>query len=286
MGIRQVASIRAGAVADLMRDWSLEAAGEPFSRTGAGLVAPVRARDGGELVLRIFPVAEWASHAADALAYWSGCGAVRLVAVERELGALLMERVIPGTSLVSLCASDDHAATAAAASVIAELRAAPGTGAVSLPDVTSWTGALQPAGAGAMPSELRTASSRAAALSVDLLADAPRSVLHGDLQHYNVLAAGRGSWLAIDPKGLLGPREAESAALLRNPRGFVLSHARPRQLLADRVAVLEERLGDDRRLLMAWGYVLAVVAAAWAFEDHERDSDVRRWLACADLLRP
>jgi streptomycin 6-kinase len=117
------------------------------------------------------------------------------------------------------------------------------------------------------------------------LTDGARTVLHGDLQHYNVLESGQGTWIALDPKGLIGPPEAEAAALLRNPRRFLLSHAHPSRLLSDRVAVLAELLGDDRRLMLLWGHVLAVVAAAWALEDHESEADVQRWLACADLLR-
>jgi streptomycin 6-kinase len=271
-------------IADLMQEWSLVWVGEPFPGAHAGLVAPARGRDGAGCVLKIVPSAQWANHEADALAHWSGRGAAGLIAVNRELGALLMDRVSPGTSLVALCSSNDRAATAAAAHVIAQLRTAPAAAAVVLPDVTSWIGALQPS-AQAVPRPLRDAADRAASVAGDLLADAGRTVLHGDLHHYNVLKTDHDTWLAIDPRGLIGLPEAEPAALLRNPRAFILSHPAPTRLLADRLAVLEERLGDDRRLLALWGYVLAVVAAAWALEDLEGEDDMRRWLACADLLR-
>jgi streptomycin 6-kinase len=110
-------------------------------------------------------------------------------------------------------------------------------------------------------------------------------VLHGDLHHHNLLASERATWLAADPKGLVGPRQAEAAALLRNPRHFILGHPDRAALLADRVAILAERLDDDAARIAGWSYVLAVVAARWAADDREGDAEVTRWLACADALR-
>ena len=42
-------------------------------------------------------------------------------------------------------------------------------------------------------------------------------LLHGDLQHYNVLFDTDRGWLAIDPKGVVGELEHEIGAVLRNP---------------------------------------------------------------------
>src|SRR5438105_1948740 len=43
------------------------------------------------------------------------------------------------------------------------------------------------------------------------------TLLHGDLQHYNVLFDARRGWLAIDPKGVVSEVEYEIGAFLRNP---------------------------------------------------------------------
>jgi streptomycin 6-kinase len=110
-------------------------------------------------------------------------------------------------------------------------------------------------------------------------------LLHGDLHHDNLLSAGRAPRLAIDPKGVMGPPEIEFAALLRNPRSFLLAQPRPVAVIADRLDVLSERSGDDPRRLAAWGFALAVLAAAWSLEDREGAPDARRWLACAEVLR-
>jgi streptomycin 6-kinase len=41
-------------------------------------------------------------------------------------------------------------------------------------------------------------------------------LLHGDLHHDNILTATRQSWLAIDPKGIVGEPAYETAPLLLN----------------------------------------------------------------------
>ena len=270
-------------LAALETAWGLVEIGTPFAGARAGFVAPVRNGDGTTFVLKLLPNATWASHEADALAHWAGRGAVALNRVDPARGALLIERAVPGDDLIALCYADDRGATAAAASVMTELRTAGDSSNMTLPDLTTWIDALKPS-RGAGSSGYAQACSRARALADDLLTDAKRMVIHGDLQHYNIVNAQRAPWLAVDPKGVVGPREAEAAALLRNPRHFVLSHPQPAALLSDRIDILAERLGDDSGRLLLWGYVLAVVAAAWALEDHDGEVDARGWLACADLL--
>ena len=69
-------------------------------------------------------------------------------------------------------------------------------------------------------------------------------LLHGDLQHYNVLFDRRRGWVSIDPKGVLGEPEYEIGAALRNP-------ARP-ALYAVR-AIVERGCGATRT---GWGWTL------------------------------
>jgi streptomycin 6-kinase len=280
----------------LAEQWDLVHVGRSFTDARVGLVAPARRGDGTPVVLKVVPSSEWLQHEAHALAHWRGCGAVRLEAADLQHSAILLERVFPGLSLATMCASDDRAATTIAADVVAQLRAVPGNGSLrpdlprndahALPAIEGWIERLQTA-----PDEhplrgLRDACTRAYAIATELLADAePHVLLHGDLHHDNLLSAGRVPRLAIDPKGVMGPPEVEFAALLRNPRTFLMSQPRPVAVIADRLAVLSERSGDDPRRLAAWGFALAVLAAAWSLEDREGAPDARRWLACAEVLR-
>ena len=57
----------------------------------------------------------------EALRVYSGIGAVRLLAYDESLGALLLERLEPGRSLMGLFPEEDELATQRAAEVISKL---------------------------------------------------------------------------------------------------------------------------------------------------------------------
>src|SRR5687767_935895 len=61
-------------------------------------------------------------------------------------------------------------------------------------------------------------------------------LLHGDLQHYNVLRDDARGWIAIDPKGVVGEVEYEIGAALRNPAEW-LSTAVSAQSIERRVSI-------------------------------------------------
>jgi streptomycin 6-kinase len=92
------------------------------------------------------------------------------------------------------------------------------------------------------------------------------ALLHGDLQHYNVLFDERRGWVAIDPKGVIGELEYEIGAALRNP------YERP-ELLASpavierRLAIFYAALGIDVDRARAWAFAQGVLSAIWSVED-------------------
>jgi streptomycin 6-kinase len=106
-------------------------------------------------------------------------------------------------------------------------------------------------------------------------------LLHGDLHHRNIVRHGA-KWIAIDPKGVSGPPEAEAAAFLRNPRNVLITSSDPAALLAHRVRRISAALAYDPSTVAEWGYVMSVVAAAWVIEDGESQDKAAKWLRCAD----
>jgi streptomycin 6-kinase len=91
-------------------------------------------------------------------------------------------------------------------------------------------------------------------------------LLHGDLQHYNVLFDAERGWLAIDPKGVVGEIEYEIGAFVRNPieqPELFLS----RSTIERRLKQFTNRLNLDYERTLRWAFAQAVLSAIWSIED-------------------
>ncbi|HEX8118622.1 MAG TPA: aminoglycoside phosphotransferase family protein, partial [Pyrinomonadaceae bacterium] len=109
-----------GLIEKCARRWSLKV-GPPFPSLSYNYAAPAEGRRGERLVLKVgVLVAELLSEI-EALRLFDGRGAVRLFDADGGWGALLLERLEPGTQLLALCEEDDGAATGAAAGVMKRL---------------------------------------------------------------------------------------------------------------------------------------------------------------------
>jgi streptomycin 6-kinase len=274
-------TVRAARLTELKERFGLAGVGSPFSEELGRFVAPGTARDGRALVLKVFEDSASCERAAAALRHWSGHGAVQLLDHDSGLHALLLQRAEPGSTLDE--SGSDPAASARTFAQVAR-RLHVGGRPPRLPHLSGWLVALgQPGalGSGAGEEERR----RAAEMAEKLVARGGSPVLlHGDLHHANIVRHGHG-WLAIDPKGVVGPREAEAAAFLRNPRDHLLGRPDAVAVSELRATTLAAELDFDRAVVLAWAYVLCVLAAAWAVEDVEGEEGVSKWMACAAVLR-
>lgn len=255
-------------VAECSRKWSLDV-DPPFPDVFYNYVAPGVRADGSAVVLKVcYPDEEFVTEA-EALRLFDGRGAVRLLAVDVDLGALLLERLAPGTSLHAVV--DDRQAIGIAVGVMRRLwRPAPTVH--PFPPYADWlTRMAEKAPRLIGPSSPFPAAwiDRALALYSELAARSSEPVLlHGDLHHGNILAAEREPWLAIDPKGIVGEPECEVETLLLNALSPSLGAERIRQTFNRQVAQAAEELGFDRERLRARAIVRSVLSAFWTLEDH------------------
>lgn len=206
---------------------------------------------------------------ADALRAFSGHGCIRLLDHSIELGALLLPRAAPGTTLKSTTlkslfpAQDDHAVKIIS-SVIKELQSAqlPSTG--KFPDISVWLAILDK-DLNILPKYL----AKARKLREHLLSTSTNKVLlHGDLHHENILLCGENKWIAIDPKGVIGDPVFEVGASIRNPIPDLLKNSDPRQIIQNRITLFSEQCNVDPKRIFDWVYVQAVMCACWAIEDN------------------
>ncbi len=247
---------------DLAETWELTLL-SPRWPLSYNYVCPATRADGSPAVLKVgVPSAELRSERR-ALTLWNGHGSVRTLASDLARGALLLERLTPGTMLSTL--PDDDAATRIAARSMADLWISIGDE-PDLPTLAEWhTDAFETVRA--HRAFFGPLGERAAQLQDTLLSSAPEPVLlHGDVHHFNILQDERQGWIVIDPKGLRGEPAYEVGAFLRNPGP---EQACDPDVLHRRLTILRESLPVPYERMVAWAFVSAVVSAAWGYDDRE-----------------
>lgn len=255
----------------------------PFADLSYNWTAPGADAKGRPVVLKVGYPPDLAPEIA-ALRYYDGAGAVDVLAVDEEAGLLLLERALPGTPLKAI--DDDVAATEIAATLIRRLcpPLPPGHGFRPLQEWARGFDRLRDqfdGDTGPFPEAL---VAQAEETFRTLLAEPFEPVLlHGDLHHDNILSAGREPWLAIDPKGVAGPREFEVVAFLENPRPELLQRPFPGRILRRRLQQFAEALDVDVQILRQWAIAQGVLSSVWTFEGHGEVGEFA--LTCAKLLR-
>ena len=214
-----------------------------------------------------------------ALQAFAGYGCPEILHQNPELGALLLRRIMPGTTLRNYFPHADEASITIAARVMQKLHQAPLPQNHNFPSVTTWLAALDD------DWHLPTHHlDRARELSQQLLATNPAHevLLHGDLHHDNIIMCSDKAWIALDPKGVVGDPAYEVGAFIRNPKPELLNCPDLSDLLRQRITLFAAALGCDAQRIHHWTYVQAILAACWNIEEGH---DPAYFLHVAQLLR-
>lgn len=239
--------------------------------------------DGNPAVLKIgFPNPELITEILTLQAY-QGRGAVRLIKGDPEYGALLLEQILPGTNLLAI--DNDIEATRIASQVMKRIWVK-AKDSENFPTMANWCDGfnryrkLFPASSGPLPERMVF---HAENMVRELLQNqAFPLLLHGDLHHMNILQGENGSWIVIDPKGVIGEPSFEVGPLMINPVPDLIKDPHLTQTLSRRLDILEQELELDRWRLAAWSYVRAVLSAVWEVEDG--GDNWQYGITCAEYL--
>jgi streptomycin 6-kinase len=246
---------------DLLRKWSLTV--DETCETETSFLA-FGTRGHQPVVLKVVKseIDEWRS--GEVLEAFGGRGVVRVL--DYVDGAVLLERAMPGESLVRMAIDGrDEEATAILADVIQQMSGcSPPGGCRTVEDWAQSFTRYVATGDQQMPRGLVEDAHRCYA---GLTASQSETwLLHGDLHHYNVLNDARRGWLAIDPKGVVGEVEFEVGAMIRNPIEnpdlFTSSETVERRL-----SCFARRLDLDVERALRWAFAQAVLSAIWEVED-------------------
>lgn len=228
---------------------------------------------GRERILKLAPGEVHPEREAAALTHWDGSGAPMLIAFAPELGAMLLERIVPGTRL-------PEAADATAASLVAATlrqlwsRGLPRTAFPSFASaLDEWIvharASTEPATAGAALLDKAVALARS--LDADTTA---RVLLHGDFIDKNLLLGPRG-YAAIDPIPAIGDPCSDI--------GFFSAYHPPAAGIADRASEVARLAGLDALRASRWAAVWAIGEATQTWR---ADSDeLQAWVVSREAMR-
>jgi streptomycin 6-kinase len=249
-------------VEERIRTWGVVVEG--LSETPSSvLVFGTRAHQ--PVVLKVIrqPSDEW--HCGEVLQAFDGRGIARVY--EYVEGAVLLERLSPATPLARLSLSGrDEEATDILAEAIQRM-SNPRASLEKFVTVKDWARGFQgylASGDEQIPKGLVEQGQH---LYAELCAtERETRLLHGDLQHYNVLYDSVRGWTAIDPKGVIGEIEYEIGASLCNPYELPELFACTK-VIERRLRQYGEKLKLDTERTLQWGFAQAVLSAIWAVED-------------------
>lgn len=249
-------------VEERIRDWDVVVR-DTLETQSSFLVYGTRGNQ--PVVLKVLrqPGDEW--HCGEVLNAFEGKATVKVY--EYVEGAVLLERLNPGTSLAALALSGhDEQATEIMAEVIQRMSHS-SESLKRFASVEDWGKGFQrylASGDNQVPGSL---VERGQHLYWKLCASQNDvGLLHGDLHHYNILLDSERGWIAIDPKGVVGEVEYEVGASLRNPYEKPEMFASA-QAVEERLRIYESRLKLDFHRALEWGFAQAVLSAIWTVGD-------------------
>lgn len=211
-----------------------------------------------EVVLKILLVN---THEPEALMLFDGNGCVKMLEYDPALKCFLLEYVNPGASLKTLFPQNDNEALKITADIIKKLHTKDLISqAIGFKTINQWLHVLHTFESKKIPAALLKKAQR---LSIHLLALPQKMyVLHGDLHHENILQSGT-NWIAIDPKGIIGPLEYEVGRFIMNPIPDLLDQQDAISIIKNRIDRFCAIFDFDRQQLVDWTFVQAVLSACW-----------------------
>ncbi len=257
-------------IADVSRRWGVTDI-QPVRNLSYNFVAFATTTAGDDVVLKIgLPNRELTSEM-HTLKLFNGDGACRLLDCDEDRGFLLLERLKPGNMLANV--SDDDERTRVFMDVLRKIHrpAAHYDDFIQLADWfaelknirNEFNGGVGPFGLldtveGVLP---------------ELFAD-EHGLIHGDLHHFNILSSERG-WLAIDPKGVIGPAGYEVGPLMINPWDNSMDRTRFKVRAVRRVDMLCEGMGWQKEIIIKWSLAHAVLSAWWDYPNGDWEYSLR-----------
>ena len=252
-------------VSELEEKWDVKT--EPaFEKGEYNFVAPASSAT-VDAVLKVSPPYPTIEIFAEAefLRNLNGNGAARLLEVDRENRAILIERIRPGVTMDVYFAEDPFACVEPAIDVLKRILMPPPYPPAEAQLFYDWFYRFQRSLDTEFPYEY---ANKAMTIFDRLFQDDERTFyLHGDFHPGNVISAGEGQFVVIDPKGLVGHVAYNISVFLNNLHWWQKDDPDVREKLFNAARQFGDAFGMDEREIREAAYAGMVIGAWWNFED-------------------
>jgi len=262
--------LQPGRLAELGERWQLSFE-EPFDNSLPINVVFRVTRGNQPLILKTgFPHPEMFAEMAVLVRWQNRPGCVQLIDSDEEVGAVLMERVMPGASIRMLAQSRTEDSVSRQVRHLIEktpLRMGDGD---HFPTYRDWCFlAFAECSQNQDADALLVHMARVEAMLARVISRYECGwLLHGDLHHDNILLHDSGDYIAVDPKGVIGPRLFEYGRFVHNFFEDRRHSMSVENILTQRIAALKGEYSEDEILVV--GYVDLVLASCWSLNGGQK----------------
>ena len=253
-------------VAELEKIWKIKVEGH-FRNLSYNYVANAALPDGIAAVLKIgLPLTDVEIYGEAAyLRVANGEGAARLLDFDHERQAVLLERVVPGSNLKSVCKKDQSEAVIIVIRMLKRILKPPPADANNFIKLDDWFDGLKRAPGTKFPQDY---ANKALTYYEELLSDTKNIfLLHGDLHHDNILSATREPFLAIDPKGIIGHLGYDIGVFLNNHHDWLEWNTRLSGKLDNAIAEFAAAFDIEESVIRKWAFCQMVLSWWWMFDE-------------------
>lgn len=199
------------------------------------------------------------------LKYNNGNGMVKILDVDIEQNALLLEKITPGITLKDFPTSLFHSKIKIYANIVNTIASVPSNNNSVFPSIESWCEALTKIDTTIVNKKI----SEKALQVVDYLLKTSKNIYlcHGDLHLENILQ-DNDKWIAIDPKGVIAEKEFEVTGfpLLSDDELFKKVNLAKRIMSRNHSLALQFQFNPQR--LLAWFFIKYMLSIQWHIEDN------------------
>jgi len=239
----------------------------PFAAGEFNFVAPAVTEGARQTVVKIAPPWDPVEifGEADYLRFRDGVGCVRVLGVEPNARAILMERIFPGNNFAEHFEKRKQDSIGAAIGVLQTVLRPEPSGAHSIISLDKWFDGLRRYNATNFPHAYA-----ARALEIyDRFSTQPGRTfyLHGDYHPGNIVTSDRSGFVVIDPKGIIGHIGYEIAVFLNNYHWWQETDQAIHAILDDALRRFSDAFELDEFELREWAYAQMVIGSWWNYVD-------------------